>query len=266
MFGTVKGDCLDNLIALAKALELDTHARLLIHKRNIKNRLLAILTLGHMREKSAWDDLCELLENRNPFVSISAARSLIQIDDEKAISLVIQAILKRDDWPWPNIAHSLKQARSSVVCESIAGVIKDAPAKSQNALLRHMETNNCQQHSSAIIDVLEITSDDQVASTCLHIVNSPRALPSIRKYLDSPRWHVRMHAATALGRLGNQSDIDSLLKLTSDPEWWVRYRAAQGLLNLPSMTVEKAQALIEEIDDRYARDIIKHVIAEESIS
>lgn len=265
MFGSIKGDNLERLVKLAHELNIHKFALRLLKKRNMRLKLFAVITLGHMRAHQAWDTLQALLQHPNTLLSLSAARALMWIDDQQAIDLILPVVQQRDDWPWSNVAHLLKQSTPANICSRLADTTLSSAVDKQPGLLRFLETCNCTQLTDVFYRVLKETDDDRVASTCLHIITDPRALPEIRKYTHSSRWHVRMHAASALGRLGNNSDRERLLQLTSDREWWVRYRAAQALLALPGMNQDKLLLIREQSSDRYSRDIISQALAEDSL-
>src|ERR1043165_8815438 len=61
-------------------LTQDRAAKRLLKAKGLRKRLMAIITLGHLREQSAWDDLAELAQSPHPVVSLSAARALVDID------------------------------------------------------------------------------------------------------------------------------------------------------------------------------------------
>lgn len=262
MFGTIRGTQLEPLIKLSHKLNIDRYARRMLKKRNIRHKLLAVMTLGHMREFSAWDELVELLQHPHTILSITAARALMWIDAKHAIDIIIPVILERTDWPWSNVAHVLKQANSQLVCEKLSLVVNEATVERQPGLLRFLETTHCQQLTNTVTKILQTTEDDRVASVCLHIITDPAALSIIRKYISHPRWHVRMHAATALGRFAEKTDLNNLLKMAADQNWWVRYRAAQAITKIPGQTTELINELRDQHQDKFARDILTQVIAE----
>lgn len=262
MFGSVRGDNLTPLKKMANRFRIDYFARSMLKTRRLRNRLLAIVTLGNMQEYSAWDDLKDLLFDPHPVVSITAARALIRIDSKHAIEHIMPMILKRDDWTWSNVAHVLKQASPLEVCSHLAQLAADAPVDKQPGILRYLESTQCLQLTTVIKEILSTTKDDRVASVCLHIISDPGSLKDIRKYISHERWHVRMHAASALGRLGDQGDLITLLNMTEDESWWVRYRAAQAIFNLPKLNLDDIKKHRDNKKDKYARDILTHVIAE----
>ena len=47
-----------------------------------------------------------------------------------------------------------------------------------------------------------------------------------------------------------------------DAQWWVRYRAAQALTDLPFLPRAQLSALVADLPDRYARDMVQQVFVE----
>jgi len=262
MFVSLRGDNLTPLQKLATRFRINYFAHNMLKKGRLRNRLLAIVTLGNMQEYSAWDDLIELLNDPNSVISLTAARALIQIDSEHAVEHIIPMILKHDDWTWSNVANILRQANPLHICEHLAKLAASAPVDKQPGLLRYLEATHCLQLTNVIHEILSATKDDRVASICLHIISDPAALNEVRKYTSHQRWHVRMHAASALGRLGSQEDLLTLLELTADENWWVRYRSAQAITKLPKLSLADLKELRDKQKDKYARDILTHVLAE----
>jgi HEAT repeat protein len=96
-------------------------------------------------------------------------------------------------------------------------------------------------------------------------MTDPADLDLIRSLLTHERWHVRMHAAAAIGRMGQPGDEQRLLPLLGDSQWWVRYRAAQAISRLPNMGGEALHLLREQQTDRFACDVLDQVLAERNM-
>jgi HEAT repeat protein len=117
-----------------------------------------------------------------------------------------------------------------------------------------------------IRQILAEPHDEHLISVCLQVISDPQDLDKVRLLLKHPRWHVRMHAASAIGRLGGcDDDVESLLPLLSDAQWWVRYRTAQTIAHL----LQDPDALVclrDRQQDRFARDILTQVLAEQTLA
>lgn len=262
MFGAVRGDNLESLIKLAHSFRIDLYAQKKLKARGMREPLFAIITLGRMRDQTAWDKLVTLLEHPNLVLSLTSAQALMWINAKNAVDIIVPLILKRTDWPWAKVAHVLKQAPPLMLCEKLTTAIQNASSEQQVGLLRYMESSHCLQAPALLKNILLTTNDDRVTSVCLHIITDPDSVKIVRSFVSHPRWHVRMHAATALGRVGTTEDIALLLALIKDESWWVRYRAAQALVTIPGQNSASLTALRDQQTDKYARDILSQVIAE----
>jgi HEAT repeat protein len=110
--------------------------------------------------------------------------------------------------------------------------------------------------------IAELSQDPEVLAACLRLLNSGDDLPVVRECLSHEDSRVRVQAAAALGRLGEDNDEERLVPMLSDREWWVRYRAAQALSRLPHMREPKLKTIQAAQSNPFARDILAQVMAE----
>jgi hypothetical protein len=261
-FSIVRGDSITNLKLLARKLRLNEHAHHMINGKSLHNRLVGIYTLGHMREYSSWNDLMALVHNKISILAITAVRSLLLIDPKQGVRVVLPLLITEHQWPWPSVAYSMKLAGPNNVCAPLAEMSRHVAPDCQIRLLRYMDTINCDIIYDGVTKILKSTDDPHVISVCLDIVHDIRALDIVRLYTNHPKWYIRMHAARAIGKIGNMQDIPRLLEMLKDPAWWVRYRSAQAIAALVSYNRDTIRQLIEQVDDAYGQDILTQVIAE----
>lgn len=259
---SLRGESKECLNQLARAVSIDQMALKLLRHRSVTEQLLAIMTLGHLRDKSAWKVLSGLIQDSNPVISLAAARALMQIDASAAVCLFMPLLGVRTDWPASKIAAILKEAGASVISEPLAELIRHAPVQQLPGLIHFLDLSYAELGASLVREILETSTNTQVIAACLLAMRDARNLDLARKQLKHPDWPVRVQAAAALGRIGSAADRESLLSLLQDPQWWVRYRAAQALSNLPFVTLSQLQQLQAEQTDPYARDMLQQVIAE----
>ena len=262
IFGLIRGTELELLRQGFRALLLPISLKGMLKSHNIKNRLFALITLGNIRDADSWDLIAKHLAQSQPAVSLSAARSLVLINPERAVNEIIPIILNRKDWPWANIAHILKLAGPKLLCEKLSELILHATENKQASLLRLYDVLKCEGEYPVTCKVLKRSSEDKVASVCLNISQDPNILYLAREYANHARWHVRMNAAVAIGRFGNEDDVSLLVSLMKDSQWWVRYRAAQSLLGMPIIDHVRVQQIRMSLDDKYADDILVQVLNE----
>jgi len=262
VFGVIRGKELDTLRESFNELVLPVTLTELLRSHDMEKKLYALVTLGNMRDESAWDIIKENLLSKQVVVSFSAARALVLINPEKAMKEVVPIILDREAWPWANVAHVLTLAGSTLACRKLSEIIAQAPEYKQSSLLRLYGLLHCEAECPITKQVIENAKEDKVISVCLNVSQDPDIIGHARKYATHSRWHVRMNAAVAIGRFGTQDDIFLLEKLIKDKEWWVRYRAAQALVSMPFIDEHILNEIRRTINDRYAGDILAQALEE----
>ena len=266
----------DHLNQIGKALNLQQAALRMLRHGNLHERLLAILTLGQLHERSAWDQLLTTARQGSALLSVAAARALVMIDPNRAVPELIPLLMTRPDWPASRIAHMLQMAGPDVISDQIANaVLKSALAERSEVdgegehapndparLIRYLELTYNISALPAARTIAASSHDPEVLAASLRLLNGAEDLPIVRKCLSHQDFRVRVQAAAALGRIGEDQDEELLVPLLSDTEWWVRYRAAQSLTRLPHMQGPRLKTIQATQANPFARDILAHVIAE----
>lgn len=259
---SLRGEANERLNQLARDVSMDELALNLLRSRRVAEQLLAMMTLGHLRNKAAWLVLSDLLQDDSPIISLAAARALMKIDAPAAVEVFMPMLVVRDDWPSARVASILKEAGASAISGSFADVVRHAPAEQMPRLIQFLELTHSEVSSRLVREILETARDTQMITASLRVMSDSRDLNLVRKLIQHPEWPVRVQAASALGRMGSDVDRQRLVHLLEDPQWWVRYRAAQALSQLPFVTTGELLQLLAEQSDRFARDMLKQVIAE----
>ena len=258
----LRGRAHDGLNRLASNMELHALARRLAARGSGGLRLLGLITLGHLGRTSDWERLTDLLDDPRSFISMAAARALLQIDAPRAAPLVLDQFLARIDWPVPRLGTLLREAGPEAISFALAQRLLESDAPQQLRLLPLARVTEAPGRGSAVEAMLRISTDPAVLAATLQQVHGPASRPRVRELTRHADWQVRSYAALALGRVGDASDRARLVELLSDREWWVRYRAAHALLALPGFDPEALAALQADLRDRYALDMLEQVIAE----
>lgn len=249
------------LLPLGQRVGLADAARPML-KGNYHDRAMAIIALGHLREQSMFDELVPFLNDRSPIVSLCAAHALGQVDPPQAMAMFVPMILERDDWMPGNVARILARNEDGSAARELDSAMLHATTSTMAKLVRFLAEIDPERAAGVIRQLLDSSIDDHAISVCLQLVNDRQDRERVAGFLDAPRWHVRMHAASALGRLGEAADVERLEPMLADKVWWVRYRAAQALLALPGMGAAALRQLQQRQGDAYGRDIIDQVLSE----
>lgn len=251
------------LQALAGSVGLDKRLHSVLERGGFHERVVTIIALGYLRSRAHFDRVARFLDDRSSIVSLCAARAIMQIDPGRAVSLLVPQIMTRGDWSQGGVADILRAAGPERVSEELGMAALQANADVAPRMVRFLAGVSPEAAAPVIRQIVATSDDDHLVSTCLQVLADPADLELVRGLLTHPRWHVRMHAAAALGRLGVPGDEQLLLPLLTDAQWWVRYRAAQALVRLPFMKEAALGRIRDTQTDRFACDILEQVVAEQ---
>ncbi len=261
----LRGETTHRLQKLSRQQGLDIVARKYIDNRNMRKKLLGIVTLGHMQEYSIWDNLIDFVHSEHSILSLTAAQALVDIDSKTAIPFLMPHIIKRHDWPLARVAMMINSADSAQLTTALSKAIDAASTEDIPHILKFLSSSYFDPEVSKLCDRLSTSDDNRVIATCIKIAKDEQGLMLARKHASNPEWYIRLHVATVLGRMGLQEDVKILIKLMSDAEWWVRYRSAQSLAQMPFIHTEDLTKIRDNLQDRYARDILQQVIFEQEL-
>jgi hypothetical protein len=250
---------------LARLAGMDRAAMKLLKAKGLRKRLMAIITLGHLGESSAWDDLVVLGQSPHPIVSLTAARALVDINAERALPLVTPWIGARADWSPPKVAALLSQIGSAFIAQPLSEALILATPDMAMRILHYLEVTRCTAALPAVRTLLARESAEATLKVaCLKLIGQfqdPKDLALVRSFIAHSNERVRAQAAMALGTIGMPADEGLLISLLSDPQWDVRYRAAEALAHLPLMKQERLAEIHARQHDAGARQILEPFLA-----
>ncbi len=269
---SLRGATRERLNTVAKRTGLAQYAHALLRKNALRPQLLALTTLGNLRDATAWDAIARLAQVTDPLLSLAAVRAMFQIDPATAVHELRALFIERDDWSVAQLAILLEEAGSAISYSELAAAalhlaVSDAPREHAqlNRLLHLLEAAPSREVTPTARTVLALSSDSEVIAQCLTFLHEPSDLPLACQYLGHPIWFVRLQAAHALSRVGSANDAPRLVALLSDPVWWVRYRAAQALIALLRGDAQALAKVRAGLVDRYAEDMLNMAMTEQRL-
>jgi HEAT repeat protein len=262
---SLRGEATNSLNQVARRLHADAQARGLLRRGNRAQRLIAILTLGNLRDRESWDDMLTSAASRDNIASLNAARALIQIDPMAGVEHLMPLVLARNDWDVARLARMLGDARSAfglLLTRTIVGL----KAHQLLRALQLVEALRLQLPAATLRYLLHRQQQPPaVLAAALRVAHGAAVLPTVREHLQHRDWRVRAQAVHALSRFGEPADVTLLSAGLGDAEWWVRYAAAQALASLPFLGHEGLAELQLTITDPVARQILAQVAAERGL-
>lgn len=258
----VTGSAAHNLIVLARRTRIPDIAARLLQQNRVRSRILAVQTLGHMREASVRDHVAGLVDDENTALSITAAVALVEIDPDFALNVIVPMIDRRRDWPKNRVSILLRMAGSKRISEPMYREIRSAGNAGKTYLLQFARLVDPEVLEMLLEDLIRENNDPGVLNAALKLVSGYSGVPRLVLLTRHDAWYVRMQAANVLGRIGQKEHLPLLESLLDDAEWWVRYRAAQAITALPFLGPNQLRALRHRQSDNFARDILQQTFAE----
>jgi HEAT repeat protein len=262
--GSLRGEARDALNAIARELGVEASARRLLDGGRRAERLLAALTLGHLRDAQAWPQLLRLSALSDRTLALTAIWAMVRIDAHAAAQHILPAYLAHEDWSLSHVAAMLQEAPVPAGA-ALAELLPSVPHAQLPRALRMAEALRMAVPVAVLRGALA-SSDVAVLVAALRSVTMQDTIDAVRGLLGHAHWQVRVQAARAMGRIGAPEDIGRLEPLLADREWWVRYRAAQAaveLANLYGMPLDQVRA---HLSDRFAADMLSQVLAEKGLA
>jgi HEAT repeat protein len=258
----IEGAAGDRLIALLHELNLLGWVRAHAEHSHLGTRLLAIQTLGYLRDAASWELILAETDDENLSLSITAAEALAEIDPVRAVNAIIPKIVERHDWPRNHVFRLLQKAGSEAVGEPLYRAIRTGSAADAAYLLPFAVLAEFDVRDAVAAETLTTRDDPDALAAALKVSSGYGPVPRLDELLAHPVWYVRMQAARLLGRTARPENAARLESLLKDESWWVRYRAASALASLPQFGESDLQAMRLRQTDPYARDILEQAIAE----
>jgi HEAT repeat protein len=231
----------------------------------LSQRILAVVTLGRLQERSAWTAISALLTHHNSFLAFNAAQALLRINARAAIPRLLPVLGQRTDWSPLKIVSMLNTVERDAASEALVNAAIQGSPNVGPRLIRYLPATHSPQGLPILRDFIRSRSlTPNMLAACLFVFGEfrdPADLPMVRHHLTHEAWYVRVQAATALGKLGTVEDEERLIGLFNDDHWWVRYRAGEALVSLESMTEEKLMQLQESLLSPDAHEILAPILA-----
>lgn len=252
----------DNLAQLLHRHGIDERALRLLVLGSLRSRLIAMTTLGYLREERAWARLERLARRPNPVISFAAARAMLRIEPRRALDALAASIVQRDDWSVARIGSIFAELGAATVTPTLTTMLIARARVGLGRVVKLARFGDRGRVAPIVRGWLSATEEPDIIMAALDYVEDARELPWAMSAAQHAEWRVRMAAAKALGRIGGATEIPALIELLRDPVWWVRYHAASAVTGLQGMTPEELEVVRENARDSFASDMLAHAFAE----
>lgn len=259
---SVRGPAQHRLKAVALRLRMDSAARSLLSTRDTEDRLVAVMTLGHLGDQDSWNVLESIARSHTPLLSMAALRALFLIDVSRAMTFLLSSLSARSDWPTAQLTTILEEVDSSAVTEGLVQAAEFAIPSELPRLIALMDAADANTVASYLRQLMQTSKNEEILIACLKSRHVPGDLDILTPFMKSDSWQIRTQIARVLGAKISRGQEQMLISLLNDEVWWVRYRAAQSLARLPFFSRDELWRLRFLLTDRFAQDILDQVVAE----
>jgi HEAT repeat protein len=269
----LRGEAQDRLRELARRLGLAPVVVKMLGSWSPRRKLLAIVSLGHLRERARLGALRRLVERAPAVVSMTAAQAVVRIDPDVGVPLALAMSAARRDWAIAKAVSMLMECDAARTGPLLAAAIRaelhgeredNPPGGALARLVRLHVVADGQEVRAAVLEVLAQARDPEPLAAAVAALSQPDEAPHARWFLGHIDWQVRAAAARALRCIGGREDFVPLCAALGDPSWWVRYRAAQALCALAGTDAAELRALPARLTDAFAADMLRQVLAEQA--
>ncbi len=247
------------------ALQLEPFALRLL-EGGVRSRLIGLTCLRYVADMRHWQAVEQLLALRSSIVSLAAAQTLVAIDAQKAMKMLLPMSLARSDWALPRLSSLCQQAGSKAVTPFLLSTMLSSTEAERGRLaplLLWAEPRLTGPWArNALEDEQTPPEQLEIALKCLTELNDPRDRSRLMKMFDHPDGSVRTVAIQAFKQQARLTDAPLILPYLADANWNVRQSSADALATLPGITDEYLQQLLAAVTDRYGRDALQRAIAE----
>ncbi|MBT3253183.1 MAG: HEAT repeat domain-containing protein [Candidatus Marinimicrobia bacterium] len=206
--------------------------------------------------------IIDALKEDAPIVKMAAARILAHKDYPHHIDLILPELSHFDEWSMNFLSSMLSEMGPSIAPRLREELLNhEASVRVRIAAAEALRQIGDLAAPDAAVTVLETGDDPELSATCLKILRdmgTPRHRPLLLDLVGSPEEIIRIHALSALGSVGLESDATIMLKGLDDPSSWVALQAARALHQI------KSTQLLEELaaSDHFRASIAQQILTE----
>lgn len=235
---------------------------------HFSERMVGLLALGFLLDRSSVPTLKERLESGNGDSMIYAARALMEIDQVEHGAAVVHALLTCEGLDFALVSVLLKPFKTRLdavlmpACPQAQTPMGEAPHAQALQWLRLAQALKLLVPQWRLTPFLSSDQHIEILIAALRLVQGEQGTEAVVCHVQHPDWRVRVQVVRALGRIGGLKHQSVLVSLLTDGQWWVRYRSAQALLQMPGMHHEQLLAKVVATQDRYALSMLDAVRSE----
>lgn len=243
----------EGLVELGQRMRISSRLHPWLSSRQTDQRLLALLALGLLRDRSALESVRHNLDESYPLLSLAAAKALMEIDPIEALPELL-CRLDTPGWPQGRMRQLLELAPREQLSEALDYALPAAHAGAIPSLLRIVNALlNQRLDDDARAAMARFPGNEAVMSTMLELTTNPAELALARMACRHADPAVRRAGLIAISRIGGPDDIPLLRAMLEGDTWKNQQAAARVLIAMPVMDKPRAATIATSIANEQAR-------------
>ena len=233
----LKGDSVETLARIAKPY-LSKIARF-VRSSSPDRRAWAVRILGTFGLPEYEERLVAALKDGSLTVRMTAFQHLIANKRAGAAESLLESLPTFGRWNPGVLGGMLAQLGPSLI-PALRKKFNDPTAPASSKIILAIALTRLNDPSAALTaaEIIKNSQSLDLKAACLRLlanVGGREHLPLLRSLCYSPDSAIRAMAASALGKLGEESDKKILLEAFEDRSAWVSLHAARGLKSLSAI-------------------------------
>lgn len=267
---SLRGSPRDRLNALLIHMGLHDAVLEAVRDASAREQLIGLTTLRYLGQFEHWRTVADKVDDKNPIIAMAAAETLVRLDPQQAMAVLMPVMLSRPDWSSVQVATLMRSAGPGVLSAKLKLELEKrltSPGQqspfARRRLLKLLPLGDQAQLAPLIRRLLQTGEVDavSVALKCLGENSDPRDRAAFIEHLSHPAADVRGMAAEALASVVEPRDLEPLLALVTDRDWWVRQQAARAVAQIPGQR-QQVEHLRERIADPYGQEALAFAFSE----
>jgi len=162
----LRGESAQNLNRLAMRLSLDEYCIILLSSGSVSNQFLAIVALGCLGIKRAYDVIQRRVALRDPILSFVAARAIAQIDSERSLVWLLPVMAERKDWHKARLLTLFHEAGPQIILKHLPSYILDNDDARSARLVPFLRLLPSESFAPIVTRILARTHSTNIKEEC----------------------------------------------------------------------------------------------------
>lgn len=225
---------------------------------------IAIRAARYIDTPETRASLLEMAGSEAPAFAIGACESLLALGDQEGVRLAVGLLFRYPEFD-KTITTRLGSVGGTAIIRALDPFLDRMPVGRREDFIYLIERGGDESLLPILTRRLSESNNEEETASLLRALSKlgdERQRDLVLPWLTAEQSFIRVQACRAMGTVGCVEDVPALEVCLRDQNWWVRYRSAQSIIKLVKGDEAALDRIQAEVDDRYAKDVLRHTIDE----